>query len=426
MYCAYGAARQVWTDRSPQVVLSGPAGTGKSRACLEKVWAAAERWPGARILLCRKTRRSLTDTGLVTFEDKVVPKGHPVLQGPKRSHRQSYSHPNGSEIVVAGLDDLTKIMSGEYDLIFLQEAIEATEDDWEKLTTRLRNGVIPFQQIIADTNPDHPQHWLRLRSLSGVTKMLESRHEDNPTLFDPKTGQITAFGAGYIANLDALTGARKDRLRYGRWVQAEGVVYEEWNRSVNLIDRRDIPATWKRTRVIDFGFNNPFVCQWWAEDPDSALYLYREIYFAKRTVKVHAAQIVALSAGERIEYTLADHDAEDRATLKECGIQTIAAHKAITPGIQAVQHRLKVQANGKPRLYVLRDSLVERDETLVEAKLPFCTEQEFDSYVWPKGIDGKPLKEQPVDKDNHGMDCVRYRVAQSDVAARTVYKVKIG
>lgn len=34
-YEPFGAAKDVWTDRSDEVLLSGPAGTGKSRACLE-------------------------------------------------------------------------------------------------------------------------------------------------------------------------------------------------------------------------------------------------------------------------------------------------------------------------------------------------------------------------------------------------------
>ena len=29
---------------------------------------------------------------------------------------------------------------------------------------------------------------------------------------------------------------------------------------------------------VDFGFTNPIVIQWWAEDPDGRLYLYRELY----------------------------------------------------------------------------------------------------------------------------------------------------
>lgn len=422
LYVPRGAALDLWRDRSEEIMLSGPAGTGKSRACLEKFHACLEKWPGARGLIVRKTRASLTESGLVTFEDKVLPQGHAALAGPQRRMRQAYHYPNGSEAIVAGMDNATKIMSTEFDMIYVQEAIELTEDDWEKLTTRLRNGVMPFQQIFGDTNPDKPQHWLKLRANRGLTRMLESRHEDNPTLYDAKREEWTPGGVLYVGKLERLTGARYHRLRHGKWVGAEGLVYEDWDRAVHLIDRNDpryglakgIPPEWRRFRVIDFGFTNPFVCLWLAMDPDGRLFLYRELYHTQRIVKVHAAQILRLSQGERIEATICDHDAEDRATLQAEGIENQAAHKAITPGIQAVQERLKIAGDGKPRLFVLRDSLVERDESLEEAKKPYSTEQEFDGYQWPKGMDGKALKEVPVDLDNHGMDALRYGVAYAD------------
>jgi hypothetical protein len=133
-----------------------------------------------------------------------------------------------------------------------------------------------------------------------------------------------------------------------------------------------------------------------------------------RTVKVHAEQINRLSEGEFFEATIADHDAEDRATLLESGIRTVGAKKEISVGIQAVQERLKIQGDNKPRLFILQDSLVEADHELYREypgdTQPVNTEQEFSSYVWPDGKDGKPNKEVPVDAYNHGMDSMRYMV----------------
>lgn len=413
-YEPFGAARQLWNDRRPEVVLSGPAGTGKSRACLEKLHAACTRWPGTRGLIVRKTRESLTESGLVTFEEKVLPAGSPIARGASRRMRQAYHYPNGSEIVVGGLDKPSKVMSTEYDIVYVQEAIELFENDWESLTTRLRNGVMPFQQLIADTNPDGPLHWLNQRCARGQAAMLESRHEDNPTLWDRASGAWTEAGRSYIARLDGLTGVRKPRLRFGKWVQAEGAVYDDWDRQKHLVDRREIPADWRRIRAIDFGYSNPFVCLWIAIDDDGRMYVYREIYRTRRTVKVHAAEIRRLSGDERYEFTVADHDAEDRATLLENGIATIAADKAIRPGIEAVQERLKVAGDGRPRLFVLRDAPVERDETLDEAKKPCSIVEEFDGYCWTKGGDGKPVKEEPVKLNDHALDALRYATMAVD------------
>src|SRR5262249_51460015 len=123
-YRPRGAPLKLWTDRSPEVLVSGPAGTGKSRACLEKLHACCLRWPGCRWLIVRKTRESLTESALVTFEEKVLAEGSPIRLGPQRRMRQAYHYPNGSEVVVGGLDKPSKVMSTEYDGIYVQEAIE--------------------------------------------------------------------------------------------------------------------------------------------------------------------------------------------------------------------------------------------------------------------------------------------------------------
>lgn len=412
LYKAYGAASDLWRDRSDEIMLSGPAGTGKSRANLEKIHACLLRWPGSRALIVRKTRESLSETALVTYESKVLPEGSPIKEGAQRRVRQTYTYPNGSALVVGGMDKATKIMSTEYDIIYPQEAIELTENDWESLTTRLRNDVMPFQQIIGDTNPDAPTHWLKKRADAGRMKMFESRHEDNPSLW--WNGDWTEKGRKYIAKLDALTGVRYWRLRHGKWAAAEGVVYSEWDRAIHLIDAFPIPAEWRRLRSIDFGYTNPFVCQWWAIDPDGRAYLYREYYQTQRIVSDHAKEIDRLSKGETYWATVADHDAEDRATLRSMGIHTTAAKKAVRTGIEAVQDRLRIAGDKKPRLYVMRDCLTHRDSDLTEFKRPIGFVEEIDGYVWSPTKETKAAKEEPIKLHDHAMDAARYAVMAVD------------
>ena len=87
----------------------------------------------------------------------------------------------------------------------------------------------------------------------------------------------------------------------------------------------------------------------------------------------------------------------------------------MSPGIQAVQARLRVQRDGKPRLFFLRGALVELDTQLEDEHKPTSTAGEITGYVWQKGADGKPLKEAPVKVDDHGQDAMRYAVAQLDL-----------
>lgn len=404
LYAPRGAALDLLYDQSAELLIEGPAGTGKTRICLTKLHLCLAKYPRSRWLLARKTRVSLTESALVEYEKTVlVGVAAAIAYGAGRASRQRYTYPNGSELVVGGLDKASRIMSTQYDGIYVPEATELTEDDWESLTTRNRNNVMPYQQMIADCNPGPPTHWLNQRANRGVMHRLYSRHADNPSV----TPQ-------YLARLQALTGVRRKRLYEGVWAAAEGLVYDAYDAATHLIDRFSIPAEWRRFRVIDFGYTNPFVCQWWAQDNDGRLYRYRELYKTQTLVSDHATEIKRHSEGETYVATVADHDAEDRATLAAAGIPTIPAFKAVGVGIQAVQNRLRPAGDDKPRIYLLRDSLVSRDERLVEAKKPLCTEQEIDGYVWEKAADGRPVKEAPVKVDDHGCDATRYAVAYAD------------
>src|SRR5579859_5766277 len=92
-----GAARQLLECQRSEVLISGPAGTGKSLACLFKLHYLCGKVAGLRCLMVRKTRESLTEAALVTFEEKIVEEGHPILtMGGQRRMRQSYNYHNGS------------------------------------------------------------------------------------------------------------------------------------------------------------------------------------------------------------------------------------------------------------------------------------------------------------------------------------------
>lgn len=419
-----GTAQQLFSVRDPEVLVAGPAGTGKSRACLEKLHLMALSNPGMRGMIVRKTFVSLSSTALVTWKTHVIPEaleaGLVIQYGGGPTESAAYRYTNGSLIGMAGMDKPTRIMSSEYDVIYVQEATELTETDWEALTTRLRNGRVSFQQLIADCNPDAPTHWLKRRCDEGRTKMLVARHEENPVLFY-EDGTPTPVGTSYIEKLDRLTGPRKARLRHGQWVGAEGVIYEDFDQTVHVIDRFDIPRDWGRWWAVDFGFTNPFVCQMWAEDPDGRLYLYREIYKTRKTVDEHAKDILATVTDEDGAWTepkpsriICDHDAEGRVVLERAiGLGTTAANKRVSEGIQAVQARFAVQGDGKPRLYILKNALVDRDPQLVDAKKPTCTADELPSYIWDPS--GNTPKEAPLKRDDHGCDAMRYLVAHKDL-----------
>lgn len=418
-YRPYGAARELFHQQGRECLMDGPAGTGKSVACLNKLHLAASRHPEFRGLIVRKVRSSLTQTGMVTFEKKVL---HPADGVDFHGGDQEYRYPNGSVIVVAGLDKSSKAMSAEYDMVYIQEATEVTEADWEDITTRLRNGQNAYQQLIADCNPAGARHWLKQRCERGATTVFHSRHEDNPTLWDAANQRWTSAGVQYIAILDALTGPRKDRLRYGRWVDAEGTIYAfDQLRHVTTREAIEpiITAAVAAGRVFgvgDWGWSNPGGLQVYVYDGDDRLYQVAEQYHTQRHVDSWwVPRAVALTRKYNVQrWHLDPAEPAFIQKFRDAGLAATGADNQIAPGINAVQDRLRIDATGRPSLMFCADALIECDERLADLKQPMSTIQEFDSYVWAKTSDGRS-KDVPASRlPDHGLDQVRYACMAMD------------
>lgn len=408
-YRPWGGCARVFTERTPEVIVDGPAGTGKSRAICEYLNWLAEEYPGVRILICRKTRVSCTESVLVTLDERVLWQGHPALAGPTRAHRSSYTYPNGSVIVVGGMDNPTRLFSTEYDIAYVNECNELTESEWESLHRALRNGKLPWQQLIGDCNPDAPSHWANQRCLKGKAVRISTRHTDNPSL----TKQ-------YLENLSSkLSGVRRRRLFLGEWCAAEGAVWENFDTTVHCLDKRPDDLRWFFASV-DWGFTAPGTVQVWGVDGDRRLYLVAEVYKTQQVLEWWVDRMLDLH--------------------KEFDLRRIVCDPARVDSIEAVN--LHLTRKGKPqiaegadntrtntgkgdlagldlvrsgfqdkRIFLVRDSLrFGRDDSLVETSQPWTLEQEIPSYVYALDED-RPNKEQtdPMCAD-HGCDALRYAV----------------
>lgn len=419
----------LFNSRQPAILLSGPAGTGKSRACMEKLHMLALLNPGMRGLIVRKTASSLSTSALATWRQFIIPEaeksGTVTYYGGSAVQPAQYKYTNGSMITITGMDKSDRIMSTEFDAIYVQEAIELTKDDWDKLRSRLRNGKISFQQIIADTNPSYPSHWLKKSCDRGDIQLINTTHEDNPVFFD-EFGNLTQRGKDYLAILDTYSGVTFQRLRQGIWTTAEGVIYEDFSLDKHIIDSFEIPKEWPRYWAIDFGFTNPFVCQWWAESPDGILYLYREIYMSRVNIEQHATTILDLMTDDKGNWVepkpqqiVTDHDAGERSIFEGIiGLRTTAADKNVIAGIAAVQMRFKSN-----RLFFFRHAVVQKDEKLHRFGKPQSTVEEVPGYIWDPGSRNSEItKEEPKKVNDHGCDAMRYMVVYKDSGSSVQFR----
>ena len=256
--------------------------------------------------------------------------------------------------------------------------------------------------ILWDTNPDYPHHPIKINYINKTGEKMENGRlrikahhfelEDNIHL-DPV----------YIENLKKSTprGMWYDRRIKGLWVAAEGLVFPNFYRHTHVIEPFRIPDDWQRIRGIDWGFQNPFTCVWFAVDNDGRMYMYHEYKKANTLLKDHARYInnfVELSKTKVpivADRTIADHDPQDAAEMVEHGIYSQPAIKDDKRySIQKLAERMVIQPDGKPRFMIFNT----------------CTEaiKEFEQYVWQPKKEGQPYKEEPIKENDHIIDPTLY------------------
>lgn len=405
----FGGVKEFVNYRGPEAIVHGPAETGKTIGALYKLHICATEYSNASIVICRKTLASTYSTVVVMFQKKVLGENSPV-QAYGGEKPQWFDYPNGSRIWVTGMDKSSKILSAEHDVAYINQVEELTLGEWETLTTRTtgRAGNMPYAQTIGDCNPAWPMHWIYNRS---SLRLFHSRHSENPALFDQKTGEITAQGRLTMTVLEALTGLRRTRLLEGKAARAEGVIYEDWDEGVHLIYADDLPELRRYVAGVDWGYTHPGVLGVWGLDNDGRMYLVVQVYRTKKTIDWWIEQSRALDEEFNIEVFACDPS--EPAYIEQyqrAGLNAVAGFNPVRPGINAVQERLAKAGDGKPRLFIVRDSLRQPDIALQSEKHPHAVEQEFPGYVWAD----RKAREQPVKEFDDGLDMMRYTVMHID------------
>lgn len=304
---------------------------------------------------------------------------------------------NGSEIYGAGLDDadrVEKIMGTEFNTIFINEATQISYATYQKVSSRLSLNIPSIiNKMIIDCNPRNKYHWIYKYFI------LRQDPESGNALSERRMKRIARrnwtpldnpyLSKEYVERLSDLTGAEKERLYKGLWVDVEGLVYPMFEQAI--VEDFPIPESWDCAGAVDFGYTNPFVFLWFFYDKSNETwYLAKEHYEAEKTVREHCKLIKEFRIPNT--FTVADWDAEDRATMAENGITTIQADKDISTGLQAVMQLLSNQKGLKLKIF----------RSCVK------TIEEFSVYSWEPTKEGKNSKEHPVKSFDHAMDAIRY------------------
>jgi PBSX family phage terminase large subunit len=134
-------------------------------------------------------------------------------------------------------------------LIALDEATLLPEEFVAQALARLS---VPGAKLILTTNPGSPRHWLRQKYLLRASDLnLGHWHftlDDNPYL-DPQ----------YVASLkQEMTGVFYARNVLGKWVAAEGAVYDMWDDDRHILRGKVPPLLGLPGVGVDYGTQNPF------------------------------------------------------------------------------------------------------------------------------------------------------------------------
>lgn len=453
-----------YTSRAPEELLSSGLGKGKTRVLCEKADLVCRLYPNNRVLLARRTLASMWGTTIECLLTRVIPPQQRANYWKAHATGAPTLHyPNGSQIWCLGLDDETRVLSAEFGGVYIDQVEECEEDEAGEAGAmgRLRLMGVPWQQWGGVCNPREPAHWLCRRFRPDLiapggrrsirttedTALLDGTMVPRGTLLRETfvSGPADNYGnlpAKYKLMLANTRGRYKLRLVDGLWVAFEGMVYDQWSEAAHVVERPRSwprgfpPADWPRYRSIDYGFDHPFVCQWWTREPGGRFLMYREIYHSHRDIEEHRQRILELERAELralrehgfesaddaaavqrvkrrlasldFEVAVADHDRGETEYLARRGVESEPAIKDVARGIQVVYRLLNVDGAGQARIAFLRDALDGEPDPLLEADgKPTTSAQSMASYRWKKSKPGQPAKEEPLKVDDDGADATR-------------------
>ncbi len=246
--------------------------------------------------------------------------------------------------------------------------------------------------------------YLRSR-IDPMVEMWEVDITDNPHLNQVEVEAI----------LSGLDPEEREARAHGKFVQIGGLIYKEFSER-NIVRPFIPPKDWLWLAALDHGHNNPTAWGWFAVAPDGRIVLFDEWYKSGQVVSYHAQKVHEVNAlHERVpDYYVGDPSIRNvdpitgTSVLIEYinhGIPIVLGNNDVKAGIDLVKrHIIGIGDFPKnvPTLYVTSNCI--------------NTIREHQRYRWAKWAsrrmnEDRNKKEEPVKKDDHTCDMVRYALA---------------
>ncbi|MCK5237511.1 MAG: PBSX family phage terminase large subunit [Deltaproteobacteria bacterium] len=326
--------------------------------------------------LLRKTLPSLRMSTLRDFRTMLD-----IFGVRKRVHENkmelNYEY-NGNLLHFGSLDDPEKVKSTEWNYIWMEEATEFTQADYNQLKLRLsaKQESHLRNQIYLSFNPVDEFHWIKEELIdSGLDDITEivSTYLDNPFLSDD-----------YIKTLKDLAAIDANFHRIyalGQWGRLDHLIFDNWKVVDEMPENPDYVYY-----GLDFGFNNPSAMIEIAEK-DQVLYLDEKIHQSHLT-NSDLIQMMKEPGMIQGKSSLIYADSAEPQRIEEINragyVGCTQAHKSVNDGIDHLKSR--------------EIRITKRSETLIK---------EFKAYSWRTDKQGRVL-DDPVKFADHGVDASRY------------------
>lgn len=354
------------------LVLLGGAGSGKSYFATQKLIIRAMQTKH-RFLVLRKVERTIRESVFKLFTSVILEENLSDMVSINKTDK-TIRFKNGSEIIFAGLDDPEKIKSiAGITGMWLEEATEFSEADFDQLDLRLRGLGNDYKQIILAFNPIDHRHWLKRRFF-------------DTTLPNAKTNKTTYLDNAFIddeyrVKMEQLKDQDENLYNIyalGNWgVPLKGLIYKEW-KVYSRKPKGDV------VYGLDFGYNAPSALVKVTFD-DEQIYVEELLYESSLTTYQLIDRLKEFELKDDPIYC--DAAAPDKIEeLYNSGFNAQPADKNVTEGIEKVKSM---------PLYIH-----EHSENL---------KKELQTYKWAQDKSGI-LLDKPLKYNDHLLDAMRYAV----------------
>jgi len=360
------------------IVLEGSSRSSKTWSICQAIIAYGQANPGINIIAARQKYTWVRLSILDSF-GKVVNSTGMDLKLTKTPF--SYKWGNGSKMHFVGLDDAQKYHGVETDLAWINEAIEAGNDDFDQIEQRQAEG----GKWILDYNPSTDDHWIYTKLLKRSDVVyIHSTFRDNPFISTEAKNKILSYEPNEF-NIEQGTADEFKWQVYGLGKRArrEGVVFTNWSTC------KAMPTDYQwECYGMDFGFTN---------DPST---LIRVVY---ADGQLWCEELFG-------ETGMTNQDIGNR--LKALGVtreHDIVADSAEPKSIKEIKlqgFRIRPSAKGQDSIRATIDLVQQYKVNILEGSEEFI--KEMNNYVWQKDRALGKYKDKPIDDFNHRIDPLRY------------------